>query len=126
MILLFVAAHLPLESYHSFCYSEVFQYVGQRFFNGQRLGAIVAILLMVSYWELVIVFVAAEPPGSSAWPTLLGRLMLPRKNEGWSLTSLQQPSIKTGGLQCINTSNPPRRVFGSMVRRIAALPAGGW
>ena len=59
------------------------------------------------------------------------RLVLPKKIEKWSLTSLQQRLVKTGGRlikharyywlllaeNCLT-----RRLFGSMVRRIAGLP----
>ena len=59
------------------------------------------------------------------------RLMLPKKIEGWSLTSLRQRLVKTGGRLVkraryywwmLAESHLRRRLFGSMVRRIAALP----
>ena len=59
------------------------------------------------------------------------RLVLPQKIEGWSLTSLQQRLVKTGGRLVkharyywllLAESHLTRRLFGSMVRRIAALP----
>jgi hypothetical protein len=56
------------------------------------------------------------------------RLVLPKKN--WSLTSLQQRLVKTGGRLVkharyywlmLAESHLTRRLFGSMVRRIGAL-----
>jgi len=61
------------------------------------------------------------------------RLVLPKKIENWSLTSLQQRLVKTGGRLVkharyywlmLAESHLTRRLFGSMVRRIEALPAG--
>ena len=61
------------------------------------------------------------------WP----RLALPKKIENWSLTSLQQRLVKTGGRLVMHArycwlllaeSHLPRRLFGSMVRRVDALP----
>ena len=63
------------------------------------------------------------------------RLVLPRRIESWSLTSLQQQLVKTGGRLITHAryywlllaeSHLTRRLFGSMLRRIAArpLPAG--
>jgi hypothetical protein len=63
------------------------------------------------------------------------RLALPKRIENWSLTSLQQRLVKTGGRlvkhACyywllLAESHLTRRLFGSMVRRIAvlSLPAG--
>jgi hypothetical protein len=58
------------------------------------------------------------------------RLVLPRKIENWSLTSLQQRLVKTGGRLVkharyywllLAESHLTRRLFGSMVRRIDAL-----
>jgi hypothetical protein len=58
------------------------------------------------------------------------RLVLPRKIENWSLTSLQQRLVKTGGRLVkharyywlmLAESHLTRRLFGSMVRRIGAL-----
>jgi hypothetical protein len=58
------------------------------------------------------------------------RLVLPRKIENWSLTSLQQRLVKTGGRLVkharyywlmLAESHPTRRLFGSMVRRIGTL-----
>ena len=58
------------------------------------------------------------------------RLVLPRKIENWSLTSLQQRLVKTGGQLMkharyywlmLAESHLTRRLFGSMVRRIDAL-----
>jgi hypothetical protein len=64
------------------------------------------------------------------WPGRpLGRV-LPRKIENWSLTSLQQRLVKTGGRLVkharyywlmLAESHLTRRLFGSMVRRIEAL-----
>ncbi len=60
------------------------------------------------------------------------RLVLPKKIENWSLTSLQQRLVKTGGRLVkharyywllLAESHLMRRLFGSMVRRIAALAA---
>jgi hypothetical protein len=59
------------------------------------------------------------------------RLVLPKKIDNWSLTSLQQRLVKTGGRLVkharyywlmLAESHLTRRLFGSMVRRIAALP----
>jgi hypothetical protein len=59
------------------------------------------------------------------------RLALPRRIENWSLTSLQQRLVKTGGRLVkharyywllLAESHLTRRLFGSMVRRIAVLP----
>ena len=63
------------------------------------------------------------------------RLVLPKKIENWSLTSLQQRLVKTGGRLVkharyywllLAESHLTRRLFGGMVRRIEALaaPAG--
>jgi hypothetical protein len=59
------------------------------------------------------------------------RLVLPQRIEKWSLTSLQQRLVKTGGRLvknaryywlCLAESHLTRRLFGSMVWRIAVLP----
>jgi hypothetical protein len=59
------------------------------------------------------------------------RLVLPQRIENWSLTSLQQRLVKTGGRLIkharyywllLAESYLTRRLFGAMVRRIAALP----
>jgi hypothetical protein len=59
------------------------------------------------------------------------RLVLPKRIENWSLTSLQQRLVKTGGRfvkharyywLLLAESHLTRRLFGVMVRRIAALP----
>jgi ATP-dependent Clp protease ATP-binding subunit ClpA len=59
------------------------------------------------------------------------RLVLPRKIENWSLTSLQQRLVKTDGRLVkharyywllLAESHLTRRLFGVMVRRIAGLP----
>jgi hypothetical protein len=63
------------------------------------------------------------------------RLVLPKRIENWSLTSLQQRLVKTGGRLVkharyywllLAESHLTRRLFGSMLRRIAglSLPAG--
>jgi hypothetical protein len=58
------------------------------------------------------------------------RLALPKKIENWSLTSLPQRLVKTGGRLIkharyywlmLAESHLTRRLFGSMVRRIDAL-----
>ena len=58
-------------------------------------------------------------------------LVLRSKIENWSLTSLQQPLVKTGGRlinharhywRLLAEGHLTRRLFGSMVRRIEALP----
>src|ERR1022692_4931761 len=60
------------------------------------------------------------------------RLVLPKKIENWSLTSLQQRLVKTGGRLIkharyywllLAESHLTRRLFGGMLRRIAALPS---
>jgi hypothetical protein len=59
------------------------------------------------------------------------RLVLPRRIDHWSLTSLQQRLVKTGGRLVkharyywllLAEGHLTRRLFGAMVRRIAALP----
>jgi len=59
------------------------------------------------------------------------RLVLPKRIEKWSLTSLQQRLVKTGGRLVkharyywllLAESHLTRRLFGSMVRRIEELP----
>jgi hypothetical protein len=59
------------------------------------------------------------------------RLVLPARIDNWSLTSLQQRLVKTGGRMVkhpryywllLAESHLTRRLFGSMVRRIEALP----
>jgi hypothetical protein len=59
------------------------------------------------------------------------RLALPKRIENWSLTSLQQRLVKTGGRLVkharyywllLAESHLTRRLFGSMVRRIGSLP----
>jgi hypothetical protein len=60
------------------------------------------------------------------------RLVLPKKIENWSLTSLQQRLVKTGGRLVkharyywlmLAESHLTRRLLGSMIRRIDALAA---
>jgi hypothetical protein len=60
------------------------------------------------------------------------RLVLPKRIDKWSLTSLQQRLVKTGGWLVkharyywllLAESHLTRRLFASMVRRIEALPA---
>ena len=59
------------------------------------------------------------------------RLVLPKRIENWSLTSLQQRLVKTGGrlvkqARCywllLAENHLTRRLFGAMLGRIAALP----
>jgi hypothetical protein len=59
------------------------------------------------------------------------RLALPKRIDKWSLTSLQQHLVKTGGRlirharYCwllLAESHLTRRLFGAIVRRIEALP----
>jgi hypothetical protein len=59
------------------------------------------------------------------------RLVLPHRIDNWSLTSLQQRLVKTGGRLTkharyfwllLAEGHLTRRLFGAMVRRIAALP----
>ena len=59
------------------------------------------------------------------------RLVLPRRIDNWSLTSLQQRLVKTGGRLVkharyywllLAEGHLTRRLFGATVRRIAALP----
>ena len=63
---------------------------------------------------------------------LLRRLVLPKRIDHWSLTSLQQRLVKTGGRLIkharyywllLAESHLTRRLFGGMLRRIAALPS---
>ena len=60
------------------------------------------------------------------------RLVLPKRIEAWSLTSLQQRLVKTGGRLIkharyywllLAESHLTRRLFGGMLRRVAALPS---
>ncbi len=69
-----------------------------------------------------------EKPGTFATPRLLG---LPRKVKSWSLTSLQQRLVKTGGRLVkharyywllLAEGHLRRRLFASMLRMIAVLP----
>jgi len=62
---------------------------------------------------------------------LLRRLMLPARIDTWLLTSLQQRLVKTGGRLVkharyywllLAESHLTRRLFGSMLQRIRALP----
>ena len=59
------------------------------------------------------------------------RLVLPKRIDNWSPTSLQQRLVKTGGRLIkharyywllLAESHLTRRLFGSIVRRIAGLP----
>ena len=59
------------------------------------------------------------------------RLVLPKRVDSWSLTSLQQRLVKTGGRLVkharyywllLGESHLTRRLFGSMLQRIWALP----
>jgi hypothetical protein len=59
------------------------------------------------------------------------RLALPRRIDGWSLTGLQQPLVKTGGRLVkharyywllLAESRLTRRLFRAMLRRIELLP----
>jgi hypothetical protein len=59
------------------------------------------------------------------------RLVLPKRIDAWSPTSLQQRLVKTGGRLVkharyywllLAESQLTRQLFGSMLRRIAALP----
>jgi hypothetical protein len=59
------------------------------------------------------------------------RLLLPKRVDSWSLTSLQQRLVKTGGRLVKHSryywlllaeSHLTRRLFGSMLQRIWALP----
>jgi hypothetical protein len=67
-------------------------------------------------------------------PNLWRGLVLPKRIENWSLTSLQQQLVKTGGRLVkhardywlvLAQSHLTRRLFGGIVRSIAALPAPG-
>jgi hypothetical protein len=62
----------------------------------------------------------------------LWRLALPARVANWSLTSLQQRLVKTGGRLIkhdryywllLGKSDLTRRLFGGMLRRIGALPS---
>jgi transposase len=68
------------------------------------------------------------PHPSTCWR----RLVLPKRIENWSLTSLQQRLVKTGGRLVkharyywllLAEGHLTRRLFGGMLRRIAALPS---
>ena len=65
------------------------------------------------------------------WGNLWRRLVLPRRIGRWSLTSLQQRLVKTGGRlvkhACfywllLAENHLTRRLFGAMLGRIAQLP----
>lgn len=67
---------------------------------------------------------------AASWKT--ARLVLPKRIDHWSLTSLQQRLVKTGGRLIkharyfwllLAESHLTRRLFGGMLRRIAALPS---
>jgi hypothetical protein len=67
----------------------------------------------------------------SLTPTIQWRRLVPNRIDNWSLTSLRQRLVKTGGRLVkharyywllLAESHLARRLFGSMVRRIAALP----
>jgi hypothetical protein len=60
------------------------------------------------------------------------RLVLPKRIDAWSLTSLQQRLVKTGGCLIkhdryywllLAESHLTRRLFGSMLHKITALPS---
>jgi hypothetical protein len=60
------------------------------------------------------------------------RLVLPKRIDAWSLTSLQQRLVKTGGRLIkharyywllLAESHLTRRLFGNTLQRIAALPS---
>jgi hypothetical protein len=62
----------------------------------------------------------------------LWRHVLPKRIDAWSLTSLRQRLVKTGGRLIKHVryysllmaeSHLTRRLFGGMLRRIAALPS---
>ncbi len=64
--------------------------------------------------------------------SLYRRLALPKRIGTWSLTSLQQRLVKTGGRLIrharyywllLAESHLPRRLFGSMLGKMAALPS---
>ena len=74
--------------------------------------------------------VGTEPAGLHLG-NLWWRLVLPQRIANWSLTSLQQRQVKTGGRLVkharyhwllLAESHLTRRLFGGMVRRMAALP----
>jgi hypothetical protein len=74
----------------------------------------------------------AERDGLQPGKPLAERLVLLRRINNWSLTSLQQLLVKTGGRLVkyvryywllLAESHLTRRLFGNMVRRIEALPA---
>jgi DDE family transposase len=61
------------------------------------------------------------------------RLVLPKRIDAWSLTSLQQRIVKTGGRLIKHTryywlllaqGHLHRRLFSQMLRRIYAVPSG--
>ena len=71
-------------------------------------------------------YLAAPPPLGNLWR----RLVLPQRIGSWSLTSLQQRLVKTGGRLVkharyywllLAESHLTRRLFGAMLRRIEAL-----
>ena len=65
------------------------------------------------------------------WAIDWRRLVLPRRVDTWSLTSLQQRLVKTGGRLVkhfrdywllLAEGHLTRRLFGAMLQRIGALP----
>jgi hypothetical protein len=75
--------------------------------------------------------VAAERARVQLLGNLWRRLVLPTRIDTWSLTSLQQRLVKTGGRLVTHAryywlllaeSHLTRRLFGSMLQRIWALP----
>jgi hypothetical protein len=84
----------------------------------------------VRLWLSVIAYNLGNLWPGRRVPTGRGRV-LPRSIEKWSLTSLQQRLVKTGGRPIKHAryywllmaeGHLTKRLFGAMVRRIAALP----
>ena len=84
-------------------------------------------------WSLSIYWLAAHNNFRLAYNlgNLWRRLVLPKRIDNWSLTSLQQQLVKTGGhlvkharyyWLLLAESQLTRRLFGTMLPRIWALP----
>ena len=88
---------------------------------------------MVSYWAWVIVVVAAEAARIVGMAQIIGAADAAKEERGLVIDELaatvgqdRWAAVEARPLLLFDApeSHPPQRVFGSMVRRIAALPAG--
>jgi hypothetical protein len=76
-------------------------------------------------------YISSMHKATGTWANLWQRLALPKGIANWSLTSLQQRLVKTGGRLIkharyywllLAESHLTRRLFAHMLRKIAALP----